>query len=107
MKTRKTAGTSVEIALSFNAGKSDIVTPLIIEDEITRLHMGGHPPVNWAKDPAVEAQYMDKMTAQSGNAPDKLEKVFFRNDANFFNHMAPADIINNLGADVFFLTRTK
>ncbi|QUY44826.1 sulfotransferase family 2 domain-containing protein [Acaryochloris marina] len=36
IKTEKTAGTSIEIALSKYCGDDDIITPLVIEDEQTR-----------------------------------------------------------------------
>ncbi len=36
IKTRKTAGTSVEIALSKICGKNDILTPISPKDEIYR-----------------------------------------------------------------------
>lgn len=51
VKTRKTAGTSVEIALSRVCSDADVVTPLIEqngEEELRRAE-GGHPPCNWKK----------------------------------------------------------
>ena len=47
LKTRKTAGTSFEIALSKYAGTSDIVTPLIAADEETRASLGYPGPRNY------------------------------------------------------------
>jgi hypothetical protein len=44
VKTRKTAGTSVEIALSAVCGPDDIITPLLDEDERIRESQGGRPP---------------------------------------------------------------
>lgn len=52
IKTRKTAGSSVEIALSRVCGPEDFITPIGIEagpDEKLRLEEGGHPPANWRK----------------------------------------------------------
>jgi hypothetical protein len=46
VKTRKTAGTSVEIALSRTAGSQDIVTRLTKEDESVRAAFGGLGPQN-------------------------------------------------------------
>lgn len=43
IKTRKTAGTSVEIALSLLCGNKDIVTPLCPKDEGLRESFGGYP----------------------------------------------------------------
>lgn len=51
IKTRKTAGTSVEIALSRLCSETDVVTPLVEhygEEELRRAE-GGHPPCNWKK----------------------------------------------------------
>jgi hypothetical protein len=47
LKTRKTAGTSVEIALSRYCGPEDIITPLDPEDEETRRRTGGRGPQNY------------------------------------------------------------
>ena len=47
IKTRKTASTSLEIALSKFCGEEDLVTPLWYEDEEIRQKMGGQPPCNY------------------------------------------------------------
>jgi hypothetical protein len=47
LKTNKTAGTSVEIALSACCSDSDIVTPGSVEDERVRQEYGGHRPANY------------------------------------------------------------
>ncbi|WP_309030407.1 hypothetical protein [Streptomyces alfalfae] len=44
VRTRKTAGTSVEIALSRHAGKRDIITSMSPRDEAVRAAEGGRPP---------------------------------------------------------------
>lgn len=51
IKTRKTAGSSVEIALSRFCGKGDVVTPLSAErgEEELRQAEGGYGPANHAK----------------------------------------------------------
>ena len=41
VKSRKTAGTSVEIALSMSAQTGDIVTRLALPDELLRQKLGG------------------------------------------------------------------
>ena len=43
LKTRKTAGTSVEIALSAICGPRDIITPIMAEDEALRARTGRGP----------------------------------------------------------------
>ena len=46
IKTRKTAGTSLEIALSRHCGPSDVVTRISPEDEVLRAAAGGVGPQN-------------------------------------------------------------
>jgi hypothetical protein len=46
LKTRKTAGTSIEIALSRFCGDKDIITPISPEDENTRKGLGYRGPQN-------------------------------------------------------------
>ena len=46
IKTRKTASTSVEIALSRHCGPDDVVTPITPEDEELRARLGGVGPQN-------------------------------------------------------------
>ena len=49
MKTRKTAGTSVEIALSRVCGPDDVITPVL--EEALRLETGGRGPQNFEAPP--------------------------------------------------------
>lgn len=46
LKTRKTAGTSVELALSRHCGPADIITETVEADEVLRQQIGGRPPQN-------------------------------------------------------------
>ncbi|MEH6604178.1 MAG: sulfotransferase family 2 domain-containing protein [Pseudomonadales bacterium] len=47
LKTKKTAGTSLEIALSKLCGPDDIITPISPEDEQTRKDLGYRGPQNY------------------------------------------------------------
>lgn len=47
IKTNKTAGTSIEIALSKFCGPEDIITPISIEDEDIRQKLGYRGPQNY------------------------------------------------------------
>lgn len=47
LKTRKTAGTSIEIALSQFCDSSDLITPISPEDELVRQQLGGRGPQNY------------------------------------------------------------
>lgn len=55
VKTRKTAGTSLEIALSRHCGPDDIVTRISPADEELRAAAGGVPPQNDATSPGSYA----------------------------------------------------
>lgn len=46
LKTRKTAGTSIELYLSRFCGPGDVITPLAAEDELTRREQGIAGPLN-------------------------------------------------------------
>lgn len=46
LKTRKTAGTSIEIALSQHCGPTDVITPVSESDEQLRKEHGGRGPQN-------------------------------------------------------------
>lgn len=51
LKTRKTAGTSVEISLSRICGPEDIITPITEADELLRTTSGGRPPQHYTAPP--------------------------------------------------------
>ncbi len=60
LKTKKTAGTSIEIALSAYASPQDIVTPFGhkgMMDECMRRDRQFQPPVNWAVNKQIEENY--------------------------------------------------
>ena len=62
LRCRKTASTSLEIALSQFAEEGDIVTPLCARDESLRLEKGGIAPQNYLdKDGAI--RYFNHMKA--------------------------------------------
>ena len=47
LKTKKTAGTSLEILLAGICGPLDIITPIALDDELIRLETGNRGPQNW------------------------------------------------------------
>lgn len=49
IKTTKTAGTSIEIALSKFCGAEDVITPLMPKDELLRQDYGGLGPQNFER----------------------------------------------------------
>jgi hypothetical protein len=52
VKTRKTAGTSIEIALSRHCGPDDVITPISPEDEVLRQQAGGRGPQHHDTEPS-------------------------------------------------------
>jgi len=49
LKTSKTAGTSIEIALSKHCGDADVITPISPEDEKTRSLLSYRGPQNYCR----------------------------------------------------------
>jgi hypothetical protein len=61
MKTRKTAGTSVEIALSRVCGDADVITPVTPDDELLRRARGGRGPQNFKSPPNLDRKAFNHM----------------------------------------------
>ena len=79
LKTKKTAGTSIELALSELCGDDDIITPLTEIDEAQRA--SGRGAQNW------------RMHGWWGSARPFFQRRFFKftaEDYGFYNHM-PAE----------------
>ena len=102
IKTGKTAGTSIEIALSCNAGPDDIVTPFgSFEDELKRDEVGGHFPVNWAVNREDEELSKEKFRAlktfnKAGRLPEgKIEA--FRGERRCRSHARADEIVEAFG----------
>jgi len=74
VKTRKTAGTSIEIALSGFCGEDDVISPLAADDEALRTELGLPGPMNHL-------------------APD--------GQLRFRNHMPAEEIRDAVGADLW------
>jgi hypothetical protein len=73
IKTKKTAGTSIEIALSKICGDEDIITPILPEDESIRTALGYRGPQNY----------------------------IFSGSQLFYNHIPACDIHALVGDDVW------
>lgn len=73
IKTKKTAGTSIEIALSKICGDADIITPISPEDENTRLALGYRGPQNY----------------------------IFNGALTFYNHIPASDVRALVGGEVW------
>lgn len=99
IKTRKTAGTSVEIALSRAMGLMDIVTPLGAKDEATRV-LEGRRPQNFhainAVDPGFEMT--DRKQAEAfAHANQKTHRL----RETFYNHMTAVEVRRTIGVPMW------
>jgi hypothetical protein len=79
LKSRKTAGTSFEIALSKFADENSVITPINSEDEKTRKQLGFRGPQNYL-----------------------MKNLIFRTgERKFFNHISAKLVKQRLGVDVW------
>lgn len=90
MKTSKTAGTSIEIALSRFCGPNDIITPISAEDEALRQAVGGQPSRVY---PAKFTQY----------GPVDWFRYISRGKEkqNFYNHIPARKLKKRLGPEIW------
>lgn len=98
IKTRKTAGTSIEIALSRFCDEGDIITPISPADEIVRRQQGGRTPQNYCSDEAAESVF--RAAIESGNpAAIKTAGRLARRSRIFWNHKAAPAIARDVPAE--------
>ena len=83
LKTSKTAGTSIEIALSKHCGPEDIITPISPADEAFRKSLGFRTAQNFV---VPYTQY---------TLHNWLDAVIFRKRIRFYNHM-PARAVRRI-----------
>lgn len=80
IKTKKTAGTSLEIALSRFCGDDDVITPLPPEDEKIREITGGKGPQNYLIPKNKYSFYQS------------MKRKIFGKELKYFNHIYASDI---------------
>lgn len=85
IKTRKTAGTSLEIALAPHCAAQDIVTPIAPEDERLRIAHGAVLARNYA-DPASEAAFAGAVLRGDDRAA-RAVMAALGPAGHFYNHM--------------------
>lgn len=91
LKTTKVAGTTVELALSRLCGQSDVITPLLPDEEALRKKLGYPGPQNFEK-PLRHYTAMESLRRMArGRRPPPL----------YFNHMRAAQVCQQLGTDEF------
>jgi hypothetical protein len=94
IKTAKTAGTSVEIALSKYCGPDDIITPISSEDEATRRELGYPGPQNYRR-PWWQYWIADILEALHGRERRARRK------RGFYNHISAQEARFLLGKEIW------
>ncbi len=89
IKTEKTAGTSIEIALSRFCGENDIITPISPADERARKELGYPGPQNYYVP-------FSKYTKQ-----DWLMFFYKRKRRRFYNHISALEIKKYVTEDIW------
>jgi len=90
LKTNKTAGTSVEIALSKFCGEGDIVTPLSQDDEATRRRLGHGESRNYLA-PAGEYGLRDVARLL----------IKGRRKRRFYNHITAGEVMRMIPREIW------
>jgi hypothetical protein len=90
IKTVKTGGTSVEIALSKHLGDDDVITPISAEDEAIRQQLGYRGPQNcWLP---VHRGYLGSLSRLFLKRQRKLK---------YFNHIGAESIRSHIGHSIW------
>lgn len=95
VKTRKTAGTSIEIALSRFCGPRDVVTPISFSDEQIRGRDGVRPR-NYTRSPAFERMHSLALRVGRPELARRTRRACRRRRV-FWNHMGAREIRTVLG----------
>lgn len=89
LKTAKTAGTSIEIALSKHLGTDDIITPISAQDEKIRQRLGFRGPQNF------------RVPFRQHSIRELPGALFLGRRKRFYNHMAAAEIRTLIGDEIW------
>jgi Sulfotransferase family len=89
LKTNKTAGTSIEIALSKFCGPDDVITPISHDDEKTRGGLGYLGPQNYL---FPNSDY---------GIWNKMKVILKKNKPAFYNHITAKEIKALIGEQVW------
>ncbi|MDR5638173.1 MULTISPECIES: sulfotransferase family 2 domain-containing protein [unclassified Thermosynechococcus] len=89
LKTRKTAGTSIEIALSQFCGSQDVITPIRWQDERIRRQLGYPEPRNF-RAPLVDYRLSDWLALFYQGSKRKCN-----------NHFTAAEVNNAINPDIW------
>ena len=89
VKTRKTAGTSIEIALAQHCGPDDIITPIDEVDEQIRRDFGHRGPQNF------------EVRIQEKGISGIVRRLLGKNVVRHYNHSPAREIRERIGAQSF------
>ena len=89
VKTRKTAGTSIEIALAQHCGPDDIITPIDEVDEQIRRDLGHRGPQNF------------EVRIQEKGISGIIRRLLGKNVVRHYNHAPASEIRERIGAQSF------
>ena len=91
VKTKKTAGTSVEIALSRHLGDNDVITPIVAADEELRKKSNARAPQNYIETSLLNYNPRDWLR--------RWRRGVIKN--RYYNHMYAELIKRRIGADIW------
>ncbi len=90
IKTRKTAGTSIEISLSELCGPDDIITPISAKDEAKRAELGYRTSQNYLGPIAtLKRNRLKKFLTGKAHPP------------RYYNHMPCSELVEHVSKDVW------
>ena len=89
LKTAKTAGTSIEIALSKHLGEQDIITPVSAPDEAIRRSLGFRGPQNY------------RIPLRQHTPLELARAIGFGRRKKFYNHMPAHEVRGLLGEAIW------
>ncbi|GGW86576.1 sulfotransferase family 2 domain-containing protein [Alteromonas halophila] len=89
IKTVKTAGTSVEIALSKHCGPDDIITPISKDDEAKRQELGYRGAQNY------------RIPFSKYKKIDWLKFAYDRERRKFYNHIGASEVMQYIEPDIW------
>jgi hypothetical protein len=99
VKTKKTAGTTVELNLAPSCGPDDVITELGVQEELLRGN--GVPLCRNFATPEVEESVRQGILARKGTKQKSLDLGPRRERNTFWNHMHAADIKSRVPEDVW------
>lgn len=100
IKTRKTAGTAIELVLSSLCGDADIITPIHPDDEKIRQAHGWRGPQNFRVGPASASGHEGVL--ERGGEADYQEMMKGHPTGNeYYNHM-PASLARRMLGEAFW-----